>query len=89
MPGVRTGESDSLDPIDVMNQLEETGEVAGRIVRRRIVIHDLAEQLYFTVACSCGLAYFGEDVAPDWECGNCDACDEMARWSAKRLAASA
>jgi ATP-dependent DNA helicase RecQ len=25
------------------------------------------------------LEYFGEDVEPDWECGNCDACDgEMA-----------
>jgi len=21
------------------------------------------------------LEYFGEDVAPDWQCGNCDACD--------------
>jgi ATP-dependent DNA helicase RecQ len=35
------------------------------------------------------LEYFGEDVAPDWECGNCDACDEMARWAAKRVAAMA
>jgi ATP-dependent DNA helicase RecQ len=33
------------------------------------------------------LEYFGEDVEPDWECGNCDACDEMARWSARRIAA--
>jgi ATP-dependent DNA helicase RecQ len=35
------------------------------------------------------LEYFGEEVVPDWECGNCDACDEMARWSARRLAAMA
>ncbi|MHB0947650.1 MAG: RecQ family ATP-dependent DNA helicase [Gemmatimonadaceae bacterium] len=24
------------------------------------------------------LDYFGEEVAADWECGNCDACDAMA-----------
>ena len=35
------------------------------------------------------LEYFGEEFAPDWECGNCDACDEMARWDARRLAAMA
>ena len=21
------------------------------------------------------LDYFGEDVGPEWQCGNCDACD--------------
>ena len=35
------------------------------------------------------LEYFGEEFDPDWECGNCDACDEMARWSARRIAAMA
>jgi ATP-dependent DNA helicase RecQ len=35
------------------------------------------------------LEYFGEAFSPDWECGNCDACDEMAKWSAKRIAAMA
>ena len=27
------------------------------------------------------LEYFGEDVADEWVCGNCDACDAMERWS--------
>lgn len=26
------------------------------------------------------LEYFGEPVDEEWECGNCDACDAMARW---------
>ena len=30
------------------------------------------------------LEYFGEDFEPDWECGNCDACDGMARWRVKQ-----
>jgi ATP-dependent DNA helicase RecQ len=30
------------------------------------------------------LEYFGEEVEPDWICGNCDACDSMARWEARR-----
>jgi ATP-dependent DNA helicase RecQ len=34
------------------------------------------------------LEYFGEGVDPDWECGNCDACDAMARWSARLRRAS-
>jgi ATP-dependent DNA helicase RecQ len=30
------------------------------------------------------LEYFGEEVEPDWECGNCDACDAMARWRVRQ-----
>jgi ATP-dependent DNA helicase RecQ len=30
------------------------------------------------------LEYFGEDVEADWVCENCDACDSMARWEARR-----
>ncbi|HEU4630532.1 MAG TPA: ATP-dependent DNA helicase RecQ [Gemmatimonadaceae bacterium] len=30
------------------------------------------------------LEHFGEDVGPEWRCGNCDACDEMARWEARK-----
>jgi ATP-dependent DNA helicase RecQ len=30
------------------------------------------------------LEYFGESVDTDWECGNCDACDGMARWRVRR-----
>jgi ATP-dependent DNA helicase RecQ len=27
------------------------------------------------------LGYFGEEVAADWKCDNCDACDTLAHWS--------
>ena len=30
------------------------------------------------------LEYFGEDVEHEWECGNCDACDAMAKWRVRR-----
>ena len=30
------------------------------------------------------LEYFGEDVDGEWVCENCDACDSMARWEARR-----
>jgi ATP-dependent DNA helicase RecQ len=30
------------------------------------------------------LEYFGEEIDADWTCGNCDACDAMASWSAAR-----
>ena len=33
------------------------------------------------------LDYFGEEVDPEWSCGNCDACDAMAAWAVKRRAA--
>lgn len=30
------------------------------------------------------LDYFGEDVEPEWECANCDACDAMSKWRVRR-----
>ncbi len=30
------------------------------------------------------LEYFGEDVDPEWSCGNCDACDDQARLAIRR-----
>ena len=35
------------------------------------------------------LEHFGEAVDADWGCGNCDACEEMAAWEAKRRPAAA
>jgi ATP-dependent DNA helicase RecQ len=32
------------------------------------------------------LEHFGEDVEPDWTCGNCDACDQLADWERCRSA---
>ncbi|MDQ6926738.1 MAG: RecQ family ATP-dependent DNA helicase [Candidatus Eremiobacteraeota bacterium] len=34
------------------------------------------------------LEYFGEAVDPDWQCGNCDACDAMAAWTRRRAVAA-
>jgi ATP-dependent DNA helicase RecQ len=30
------------------------------------------------------LEYFGEEVEADWECGNCCACDAMAKWRVRQ-----
>ena len=30
------------------------------------------------------LEYFGEEVESAWECGNCDACDAMAKWRVRQ-----
>jgi ATP-dependent DNA helicase RecQ len=35
------------------------------------------------------LEYFGEAVADEWVCGNCDACDAMERWTNKQRGAEA
>lgn len=32
------------------------------------------------------LEHFGEEVDPDWTCGNCDACDQQHEWEARRTA---
>ena len=42
---MRAGEADALDAGDVVNRLEQPGEVAAGIVRRLVVVHDLPEQL--------------------------------------------
>ena len=30
------------------------------------------------------LEHFGEETGPDWACENCDACDAMEAWLARR-----
>jgi ATP-dependent DNA helicase RecQ len=32
------------------------------------------------------LEHFGEEVAPGWTCGNCDACDQLQEWATRRTA---
>ena len=32
------------------------------------------------------LEHFGEPVEPDWTCGNCDACDQLAEWERRQTA---
>jgi ATP-dependent DNA helicase RecQ len=34
------------------------------------------------------LEHFGEPVAADWQCENCDACDAMVEWTRRGLAAA-
>src|SRR6266849_2913837 len=62
VPRVRAGKADALDAGDVVDGLEEAGEVARRLVRRLVVVDDLAEQLYFLVAAGRRVADFREDV---------------------------
>ena len=47
MPRVRAREADPLDAADAVHCFEQAGEVAGGIVGRAIVVHDLSEQLDF------------------------------------------
>ncbi|MEO7041778.1 MAG: RecQ family zinc-binding domain-containing protein, partial [Gemmatimonadaceae bacterium] len=32
------------------------------------------------------LEHFGEDIEPGWNCGNCDACDQISAWERLRSA---
>ena len=45
VPRMRAGEPDALQPLDPVEPLEQRREVARRIVRRLVVVHDLPEQL--------------------------------------------
>jgi ATP-dependent DNA helicase RecQ len=31
------------------------------------------------------LEHFGEEVSPDWSCGNCDACDARVIWESGEM----
>ena len=42
---MRAGEPDPVDARHVVNRLQQPAEVARRIVGRRVVVHDLPEQL--------------------------------------------
>src|SRR3954466_2922518 len=62
MTRMRTGESDSREPLDFVEALKETSEVAAWIVGRLIMIHDLPEKLHFPRALCDGLSGFCHDV---------------------------
>ena len=62
VPRMRAGEPDTLDAVDVVHRLEQAGEIAARVVRRLVVVHDLAEQLHFASAVRRGLADLRQDV---------------------------
>ena len=64
MARVRAGKTDPLDAVDVVNRFEEPDEIARSVVRRLVMVDDLAEQLHFLAALRRGLAHFSHDVAP-------------------------
>ncbi len=63
MPRMRAGEPDPIDALHLVHRLEQAGEVTGGVVRRRVVVHNLPEQLHFPPAARGGLADFRDDVS--------------------------
>ena len=59
---MRAREPDPLHAVDGVHRFQQAAEIAGRIVRRRVVVDDLAEQLYLTVACIGRFADLRQDV---------------------------
>jgi len=59
---MRAREPDPVDAFDLVDGLQQAGEVAGRIVRRGVVIDDLAQQLHFPPSARRGLPHLGDDV---------------------------
>jgi hypothetical protein len=59
---MRAGEANPFDARNGVNRFEQCREVAGRIVRRLVVIDDLSEQLHFAAAAVGGLPHVGEDL---------------------------
>src|SRR6185503_11387401 len=57
-----TREANSLDARNVVDLREQVSEVALGIIRRRIVIHDLAEKLNFLSSRSDRLPNVGQDI---------------------------
>ena len=59
---MRAREADAIDAGNFVDRFEQRREIARRIVRRLVVIHDLAEQLDFAPAAGGRLADVGEDL---------------------------
>ena len=59
---MRAREADALDASDVVDVRQEIGEVARRVVGRRVVIDDLAEELNLLATGAHGVADVGKDV---------------------------
>ncbi len=62
VPRMRAREPDPIDARNLVDRFEQPGEVAVGIVRRRVVIHDLAEQLHFAMPGLGRLPHLGQDV---------------------------
>ena len=49
-------------PATVVHRFEQPGEVAGRIVGRLVVVHDLAEELHLPAPASAASPHLGQDL---------------------------
>jgi len=75
---------DNLTSIDLSADLTDYEERRARDQEQL----DTIVQFCQTTGCRTRfiLEHFGETVDPDWACGNCDACDELAEWRRRRIA---
>jgi ATP-dependent DNA helicase RecQ len=75
-----------LTQVDLSQDLTDYEERRARDQAKLQAVVDFAQ----TARCRTRfiLEYFGEDVDPEWRCGNCDACDAMGQWE-RRQARSA
>src|SRR5258707_15577639 len=62
MPRVRARKPDAVDAVDLVDRFEETREVAGGVVRRVVMVDDLAEELYLGVSGRRRFADLRQDV---------------------------
>jgi ATP-dependent DNA helicase RecQ len=76
---------DRLTQVDLSADLTDYEERRARDQAKLQAVIDFAQ----TARCRTRfiLEYFGEDVEPDWRCGNCDACDAITQWEVKRRTA--
>jgi ATP-dependent DNA helicase RecQ len=71
-----------LTQVDLSRDLMDYEERRARDQQKLQAMVDFAQ----TARCRTRyiLEYFGEDVAGDWRCGNCDACDSMEQWARRQ-----
>ncbi len=71
-----------LTQVDLSRDLMDYEERRARDQQKLQAMIDFAQ----TARCRTRyvLEYFGEEVEPEWRCGNCDACDQMHAWSRRQ-----
>ncbi len=76
---MRAGKADALDAGDVVDRFEQRREIAGGIVGRLVVIHDLSEQLHLAAAARRGFARRQPESRPSAACARGRACTAPRR----------
>jgi ATP-dependent DNA helicase RecQ len=71
-----------LTQVDLSRDLMDYEERRARDQQKLQAMVDFAQ----TARCRTRyvLEYFGEEVEPEWQCGNCDACDQMDAWTRRQ-----